>query len=175
MALKPGDKNNLTSSAILNLNNENFDLNTGVEIYENLGEVKNNDRYQFVFPYYDLSFSSINFKNGLLRLDSSGNSRLINTNNLKSKIVNNLVYEKIENYTDYGFKNNFSVYFKNVNRLSKKDLKYKSSPQLELSSIFEFNSSFALSKIKNNNINYLIPKLSLRYNPTNMNDNSFNK
>ena len=58
------------------LNNENFDLNTGVEIYENLGEVKNNDRYQFVFPYYDLSFSSINFKNGLLRLDSSGNSRL---------------------------------------------------------------------------------------------------
>ena len=172
MALKPGDKNNLTSSAILNLNNENFDLNTGVEIYENLGEVKNNDRYQFVFPYYDLSFSSINFKNGLLRLDSSGNSRLINTNNLKTKIVNNLVYEKIENYTNYGFKNNFSVYFKNVNRLSKKDLKYKSSPQLELSSIFEFNSSFPLSKIKNNNINYLIPKLSLRYNPTNMNDNS---
>ena len=53
-----------------------------------------------------------------------------------------------------------------------KKIKYKSSPQLELSSIFEFNSNFPLSKIKNNNINYLIPKLSLRYNPTNMNDNS---
>ena len=172
MALKPGDKNNLTSNVILNLNNENFDLNTGIEIYENLGETKNNDRYQFVFPYYNLNFSPIIFKNGLLNFYSTGNNRLINTNNLKTKMVNDLVYETIDNYTNLGLKNNLNVYLKNVNRVSKKDTKYRSSPQAELSSIFEFNSSFPLSKIENDSINYLIPKLSLRYNPTNMNDNS---
>ena len=170
MNLKPASKSNLQSSLILNLGNENFNLESGMKIYENLQETKNSDRYQYVFPYYNFSKKPIEFKHGLVNFTSSGDSRLINTNNLKSKIINNINYENFEIISNLGFKNNFNAYFKNVNRISKKDQKFKSSPQTELKSIYEINTSLPLSKTGNGNIEYIIPKLSFRFNPSDMDD-----
>ena len=175
MALKPGSKNYLKSSTVFNLDSENFSLNSGIEFHENLQITKNSDRYQYVLPYYNYTLKPIEFKNGLINFYSSGDNRLIDTNNLKSKMVNDLNYENFDIFTKSGFKNNINTYFKNVNRISKKDLKYKSSPQIEIASIYEAKSSFPLSKITSNSIDYIIPKLSFRYNPTNMNDNSNSK
>ena len=170
MKLKPASKSNLQSSLILNLGNENFSLDGGMKIYENLQETINSDRYQYVFPYYNFSKKPIEFKHGLVNFSSSGDSRLINTNNLKSKIINNINYENFEIISNFGFKNNLNAYFKNVNRISKKDQKFKSSPQTELKSIYEINTSLPLSKIGNENIEYIIPKLSFRFNPSDMDD-----
>ncbi len=170
MILKPSSKSNLESSAILSLNNENFDFDGGIKIYDNLQETKNSDRYQYVFPYYNFSKAPIELKYGLINFNSIGDSRLINTNNLKSKIVNDINYENFEIISSFGFKNNLNAYFKNVNRLSKKDQKFKSSPQAEIKSIYEVNTSLPLSKIENDSIDYLIPKISFRFNPSDMDD-----
>ena len=170
MKIKPSSKSNLNSSLILNLSDENFNLDGGMKIYDNLQETKNSDRYQYVFPYYNFSKKPIEFKHGLVNFSSSGDSRLINTNNLKSKIINNINYENFEITSNFGFKNNFNAYFKNVNRISKKDQKFISSPQTELKSIYEINTSLPLSKIGNKNIEYIIPKLSFRFNPSDMDD-----
>ena len=169
MNLKPTNKSNLQSSLTLNLSNENFSRDSGMKIYENLQKTKNSDRYQYVFPYYNFSKKPIEFKHGLVNFSSSGDSRLINTNNLKSKNINNINYENFEITSNFGFKNNFNAYFKNVNRFLK-DQKFKSSPQTELKSIYEINTSLPLSKIGNENIEYIIPKLSFRFNPSDMDD-----
>ena len=65
----------------------------------------------------------------------------------------------------YGFKNNFNIYFKNLNTVGKNNAKYKSSVQSEILNIYEINTKFPLIKEMNKNINYLTPKLSFRINP----------
>ncbi len=169
MALKPSGKSNLESSILFNLSNENFSFDSGFIAYENLNETKTSDRYQFTFPHYSYSKTPKEFLNGFLYFNSTGDNRLINTNNLKSKIVNDINYEKFDIITSNGFKNNFNAYFKNVNRMSENDAKYKSSAQIELATIFESKTSFPLMKVGTNNINYLIPKISFRLNPSDMN------
>ena len=73
-----------------------------------------------------------------------------------------------------GLKNGYNVYLKNLNTIGKNDSTYKSSPQMELMSIFEFNSSLPLVKQSANSFNYLTPKASVRFNPGDMKDNSSN-
>ena len=172
MALKPNGKTSLESSAIFDLANENFSFNSGITVHENLQETNNNDRYQYVLPYYNFTKTPIELKSGFLNFYSSGDNRLVNTNNLKSKIVNDISYENYDIYTKNGFKNNFNAYFKNINRVSKKDIKYKSSTQIELATIFEGMTSFPLMKTNEKSIDYLIPKISFRFNPSDMSDNS---
>ena len=172
MALKPNGKTSLVSSATLDLQNENFSFDTGITVHENLLETKKNDRYQYVLPYYNFTKTPIELKSGFLNFYSSGDNRLINTNNLKSKIVNDISYENYDIYTKNGFRNNLNAYLKNINRVSKKDAKYKSNTQIELATIFEGMTSFPMMKINGNTTDYLIPKISFRFNPSDMSDNS---
>ena len=50
--IKPGNKDALTSSAVLNLEHENFNFSGGITGYEKLSG-KSSDRYQYILPYYD--------------------------------------------------------------------------------------------------------------------------
>ena len=68
--------------------------------------------------------------------------------------------------------NNLNIIIKNLNSLGKKDTNYKSSPQIELLSLFETNATYPLIKESTNSNSYLTPKVSLRFNPSDMKDNS---
>ena len=91
-----------------------------------------------------------------------------NTNNLKTKVINDLEYQSNEFINNLGVVSNFKINFKNSNTLGKNDDDYKSSPQIELMSLFEFTSSLPLIKEKNGYNNILTPKVSLRMNPGDM-------
>ncbi len=166
--LKPGSQSSLTSEIKLSLGHEDYNFTSGIKAFENLG-VTNNDRYQYILPYYnfDKNFKSEMF-NGKLNFSSSGSNDLSNTNNLKSKIINDLNYEGNEMISNIGIVNNFNVHFKNSNTLGKNDSNYKSSPQIELMNIYEFSSRLPLRKINNNFTNFITPKVSLRFNPSDM-------
>ena len=56
-------------------------------------------------------------------------------------------------------KNNFNLYFKNLNSLGKNVDKYKSSPQIELQYLFEINSELPMIKKVGNFNEILMPKL----------------
>ncbi len=165
------DKNNLTSGVELTLDHDNFNFSAGLTSYENLQE-ENNDRYQYVLPYYDFTTSLFSNNNGSLSFDTSGRNTLSNTNNLRSKITNTLKYSTSDLYSKKGFVNNFGVYFKNLNATGKNDTKYKSSVQSEILNIYEFNSSLPLININEKNNNYITPKISFRINPSDMKDSS---
>ena len=171
MAVRP-DKNNLISSIDLSLEHDDFNFSTGLTSYETLSG-KNSDRYQYVLPYFNFSknlFENQNLFN--ISFNSSGSNNLKNTNNLRSRIVNDINIESNDYIFDSGLKNKFGTYLKNLNTTGKNDDLYKSSPQVELMGIFEMSSSLPLIKYGEMFNDYIEPKISFRFNPSDMKDHS---
>ncbi len=166
--IKPKNKNLLKSGVKLNLDHEEFNFSSGMTAYETLSGT-NSDRYQYVFPYYNFETVLDTKLNGNLNFSSSGSNDLKNTNNLSTTMSNNLSYNSQDYFSDLGFRNNYNIYFKNFNATAKNDDLYKSNLQSELMTILEIGTSFPLIKKENKNIlNSITPKISLRYNPTDM-------
>ncbi|WP_075504254.1 LPS-assembly protein LptD [Candidatus Pelagibacter communis] len=167
-SLKPQNKDSLSSEFKFTLDKEEFNLTTGFQSFENL-QLSNNDRYQYILPYYNFNTTLFPSKYaGSLRFSSSGSNNLNNTNQLKSQITNNLDYSSLDYVSEIGVKNNFNIKLKNLNSVGKNISEYKSSPEIEISSLVEFNSTLPLKKIDNDYISLLSPKLSLRANPGDM-------
>ena len=166
--IKPSDNTVMNSELVLYLNHENFNLTTGFSSYENLQNDKN-DRYHYILPYYDFNKTIIsNFVDGSLNFNSNGSNDLNNTNQLTTKVTNNLSYSSFDYITKSGFKNNLNINLKNLNSVGKNVAEYKTSPQMELSSLFEANTSIPFKKGTKENISYLTPKASARFNPSDM-------
>ena len=166
--IKPSNPNMLNTGLTLTLDHEKFNFDLGLQAYENLQIEKSSDRYQYILPYYNFSKFLETDGIGSIEFTSSGNNNLIETNNLESNIINNLNYKIIDQISNQGFKNNFGIYFKNLNTVAKNNNKYKSSPQMELMNIIEFNSSLPLGKKDLNSDHIIEPKISLRFNPGDM-------
>ena len=166
--LKPTNKNSLYSSINISLNHEKYTFSTTASSTEKLSG-KNSDRYQYILPSYDFS-TNLNFNEnlGFLSLNSSGSNNLKDTNNLRSRIINDLNFNSNDYISSSGFKNNWNIYSKNLNTVAKNDALYKSSPQVELMSIFEMQTSLPLVKFGNIYDTYITPKASLRFNPGEM-------
>tara|TARA_B100000579_G_scaffold19245_1_gene13576 strand:+ start:797 stop:3229 length:2433 start_codon:yes stop_codon:yes gene_type:complete len=183
--LKPENFDTLTSGIELDLEHEKFAFNAGFTAYEDLSK-QNSDRYQFILPYYNLSKSFfINNNFGSFDFLSQGDNILKDTNSLRSRMINNLNIQSYDVISKSGFKNNFNYYLKNTVTAGKDNTEYNSSPQIKMMNIIEMQSSFPLIKMDDNYINYINPKLSLRFNPSSMktysnenrrinNDNIFN-
>ncbi len=169
--IMPKNKGQLTSNLRLNLDHEKYSLNTGITAYETLSG-KDSDRYQYVLPYYTFSKNLISNQLLSLNFNSNGKNNYQNTNNLKTNINNNFDFKSIDFISESGFKNNIGVHFKNVNTVAKNDTKYRSSPQIELMNIINLQTSLPLVKLDDKFSNSLIPKISFRYNPTDMKDYS---
>ena len=167
--LRPGNFSELTNNAVLNLDHENYNFETGVISYENLGTKKQSDRYQYVFPYYTFDKNILqNYFSGNVSFGSSGNNVLNNTNKLETNIINNITYNSLDFISNFGFKNNFGINLKNLNSVGKKSTKYKSSTQSELISLYNIDVSLPLIKESEISKNLLTPKLSFRFNPSDM-------
>jgi LPS-assembly protein len=173
----PDSQTTMNSNIKLYLDQENQNLSTGIQVYEKLG-TKHSDRYQYTLPYYDFSknLDSIapnNHLEGSINFSSNGSSTLKDTNNLRTTIVNDLSYQSDDFISNLGFKNNFGLYFKNLNSLGKNDTIYTSRAQIDGMSIFKIDTSFPLLKSKNLIRETLTPKISFKINPANnMNDYS---
>ena len=167
-SLKPNSNDVMKSELKLTLNKDQYNLTTGFSSYENMQKNKN-DRYQFVLPYYNFNKTIVpEFIDGSISLNSNGSNDLNNTNQVTTKITNNLSYTSNDFFTKNGIKNNFNINLRNLNSVGKNVKDYKSSPQIELSSLFEVNSSLPLKKENEKSISYLTPKISIRANPGDM-------
>ena len=166
----PEDYNVLNSEAKLIVNNNDFNFITGFQSFEDLN-LSSSDRFQFILPYYNFDkqlFSS--YENGSINFSSNGSNDLNNTNNLRTKIINNLNFQSLDIISNSGFKSEYNLYLKNLNTVGKNDSVYKSSPQVEVMSILEFNTSLPMMNQTENSINYFTPKASIRFNPGDMKD-----
>ena len=162
----------LESFVELNLSHEKYDLTTSIQMYETL-KGSNSDRYSYSLPNYDFAknFNLEGF-NGSFNFNSTGSNTLSDTNVLSTSISNDLNYTSLNNFLDNGIKSNFEIFLKNINTLGKNNLTYKDTPQSELVSAYAYNASLPLVKRNNKSFNTLEPKLSLRFSPHDMKNNS---
>ena len=173
-SIMPSDQSTMNSNLKFYFDKEDQNLDAGIEIYESLGTTKSSDKYQYTLPYYnftknldsDSNFLD-NYIGGSLSFSSSGTNTLTNTNNLKTLISNNIDYTSMDFISSLGFKNNFYLYFKNLNSVAKNDNIYSSSAQIDGMSILKIDSVFPLSKSKEMSSETLTPKISFRVNPGN--------
>ena len=167
-SVKPDSYSSLNSGFKLILDHEDYNFDTGMEVYETLSGSES-DRYQYKFPYYGFSTSLLTeLIDGTFNFSSSGSNVLNNTNVLKTTINNDLNYRSFDYFSNIGFKNNYGVYFKNLNTVAKNHDVYKSSFQSQLMSIFEARSTFPLIKNSKNYEETISPTLSFRLNPGQM-------
>ena len=163
----PNDKDTMVSNINFLFDHEDYDFSSNFQIFEELGK-KNSDRYQYILPSYTFSkMLDIDNFDGIINFNSTGSNNLKSTNNLRTSITNDLSFNSKSYYLDYGFKNSYNLYFKNLNVVGKNDPTYKSSPSIEGMSIAEINTSFPMIKASENKNETFTPKLSFRINPGN--------
>ena len=167
------DNKTLESSIKLDLQHESYDLTTSFEMYETLGAGSNSDRYYYILPSFGFTkiFDLENF-DGTFDFYSFGNNSLSQTNVTSTAVNNNLMYTAYDSFFNNGIKKNFEFLLKNINALGKNSTDYKSSPQSELISTYNYNISLPLKKDNENYINRLTPKLSFKVTPHDMKNNS---
>ena len=159
----------LNSFINLTANSDNLDFTTSVQVYEKL-DSENSDRYEFIFPNYNLNknIETNNILRGSLSFNSSGSQHLFNTNVKETQIINDLLYQSHDKFFTNGIKNNYNILLKNSNSDGNNSTKFKNKTQSEMLSLFIFESSYPLLREGLNFNNYLTPKLSLRYSPNSM-------
>jgi len=167
----PDSQTTMNSNLKLYLEKEDQNFTAGIEVYEKLG-TKHSDRFQYTLPYYDFSkdFTTLinnNSIDGSLNFYSTGSNKLLDTNNLKTSVVNDINYRSNNFISKIGLKNNFDIYFKNLNIVGKKDPIHSSNPQIDAMNILKVDSSFPLLRSKNKNKETITPKISFRINPRN--------
>ena len=171
--LRPVDFDNLDSSLKFFLNHEDFNFETGIQSFEDLQIENKSDRYQYNLPYYNYDRSiKQKYFDGIINFNSNGNNYLSETNKLETNITNNIIYNSSDYISNLGLKNNFSLSLKNLNSIGKKTSQYKSQPQIELASLLNVDFSMPLEKKNDDSNNSLIPKISFRFNPSDMKDYS---
>ena len=136
--------------------------------FENL-QKNNNDRYEYILPYYNFNTTlSDNFFNGNITFSSNGDNFLSNTNQVKSSVTNDLIYNSQDYLLFNGLKSGIGVNVKNLNSVGKNNSNYKSSPPIEIMSDISLKSTYPLLKTTKDNNNYLTPKILFKINPSDM-------
>ena len=141
----------LSSSLAVNASREDLSFNAEVQVYENLSK-KNSDRYEFIYPTYDLT-KQMNNNTGLdgnISFNSSGYVKSYNTNISERVVLNNLLFKSDSKLTNKGFKNNYNFLIKNTNTDGSNSTKYTESRDHKFASLFEYNTSYPLKKNREN-------------------------
>ena len=167
-SIKPENQDKLVSNMILELDSDDYSMDMGMTSYETLSGTSS-DRYQFILPYYNYNKKKLlNNNYGSFNFSSKGSNNLKDTNNVRTSVINNFGFKTFDYISEIGIQNNLGFHFKNLNTSAKNDPVYKSSAQIELMNIINYEASFPLIKSDNKYFNKLTPKLSLRANPSDM-------
>ena len=108
--VRPKNPDVLNSGFDFILEHEKYSLLGGADVYEDLTK-PNSDKYQFVLPYYDYVQNAMFNNFGTYQFNSSGNNILDNTNNIRSRIINDFSVKLNDNiFESLGLKNNFNFF-----------------------------------------------------------------
>ncbi len=156
------DYNILENSIGLDLYSNDLSISFNANVYEDLNKTKN-DRYEYILPRIDLvkNINNLTNLNGNLILKSKALVRNYNTNIYERTNTNDLLFKSFPKISTSGFYNNHEFLIKNSNTKNKNS-SYKNKENINLSSIFQFNSSLPLIKENENYQKILKPKLSLK-------------
>ena len=125
---------------------ENIDFSFSTEVYEDLTKSNDSDRYEFIFPNFNLTRDLETEFSGNLQVNHSGYNKLYETNKSENVLINDISYKSNDKISNQGFVSNYEFLFKNFNVNSNNSKKYKNELENDLSGIFQFNSRLPLEK-----------------------------
>ena len=163
------DTGTLTSTLSFNALKEDLSLETEFIMYEKLSDIPDSDKYEYVYPSYNLKkdlYTDL-LTSGSLSLNSNGHFKNYDTNVFEKVVINDFLYSSFPKFTDKGLKNNFNLLFKNINTDSENSKNYKEKLDTKIASLIEYNSSFPLEKKTDSYVNIIKPIISARYSPNN--------
>ena len=155
--------NNSLLNSFLSVKGNKKDLYVEVkaEAYEDLTKEKSNDKYQYLFPSFELSKS---FNNNL-NLETNGYYKNYDTNVFEKVLINNLRYASIPKIKSNGFINKFNLLFKNVTTESDNSNEYSNNFRSQNFGSILYDISYPLKKEGNNFDSFISGKASLMYSP----------
>ena len=161
------DTGTLTSTFNFSASKEDLSLEADFIVYENLSDLSDGDKYEYVYPSYNVKKNLYTdlLTSGNFDLNSSGYIKNYKTNIFEKVIVNNFLYSSYPKFTNNGLKNSYNILFKNINTDSENSKKYKESLDTKVATLVEYNSSYPLEKKTDGYTNTLKPIISARYSP----------
>ncbi len=148
-----------------------FSINT--EIYKDLSKDSDSDKYEYIYPNFNLSKVLDTKFDGSMEINSAGYNKLYDTNVNEKILVNNLNYKSQDTIKKSGFINSFEILLRNFNADSKNSSNLKNKAESNLRGLFQFNSKFPLQKKGEKYLSTLTPIFVAKYNPSsnkNIND-----
>ena len=144
------DYNILENSLGLDIYSNDLSISVNANVYEDLNKTKS-DRYEYILPRVDIvkNINNLTTLNGNLTFKSQALVRNYNTNIYERTNTNDLLFKSFPKISFGGFYNNYEFLIKNSNTKNKNSL-YKNKENLNLSGIFQFNSSLPLIKESEN-------------------------
>ena len=169
------DRSSLNSYFAYGSDSENSSLNISFEVYEDLNK-KKSDRFEYIFPNfeYEKKLYTDSEINGEIDFNSRGYKKMYETNIDESILVNDikyLSYPKISSKIN-GLQTNYKLLIRNLNSDSNNSKNFKNGGDQKLLSTFIYDYQLPLRKENEFNINFLSPKLSIRYSPNETKNNS---
>ena len=163
----------LSSNFNINWDWEDAQLNTSVNIYEDLSK-SNHDRFQYVFP--DFSFRRAveipeNY-NGTFNFYSSGYNKHYNTNINETVLNNDFLFQSNRFVFNNGITNDYNLLLKNTNNYTNNSSNFSDEKNYDLFGSTKIDFSLPLQKKMEKYTNYLTPKISLRFSPNGNDDMS---
>ena len=155
--------NNSLLNSFLSIKGNNKDLyvEAKVEAYEDLTKEKSSDKYQYLFPSFELSKSL----NNNFNLDSNGYYKNYDTNVFEKVLINDLRYSSIPKINTNGFINRFNLLFKNVTTESDNSNEYSNNFRSQNFGSLLYDISYPLKKEGDNFDSFISGKASFMYSP----------
>ena len=78
-------------------------------MYDDLNKEKSSDKYEYIFPSFNISKNLQSNLDGTLTFNNIGFNKLYDTNVSEKILVNNLSYESIDSINSVGLVNNYEM------------------------------------------------------------------
>jgi len=152
-------------------NKNNMFLNISTNVYEDLRDKKNSDKYEYILPniLYGKTFFTEKF--GTVDIRSNALYSNYETNKHKTFLTNDVIWSPASYITKSGFVNTLEGMLRNTNYETKKTSEYKDGDTVnELHGVIAYKSSLPMKKDGMNYSNLFSPNFMLRYAPGHMRD-----
>ena len=160
-----GSQNTLNSKIYFEGYNDDLDFNISSEIFEDLSQSKDSDKYELILPNFELTKNFETRFNGSLEMSNLGYNKLFDTNINEKVFINNLTYTSLDEISSRGLIKNFEISLKNFNADSKNSKNLKNKQENDIQGIFQFNSKLPLIKNGYKFNSSLTPIFVAKFNP----------
>ena len=139
--------------------------------YEDLSKT-NNDRYQYIFPYFTFTknIELEDLSNGKYQFKSSGFQKNYDTNKYETLLINDFLFNSKNFINDFGIISNYDFLLKNFNSYTENSSAYKNKEDYEVFGSFLVNTELPMKKVSKTGNDFFKPILSFRYSPNNTKD-----